>query len=158
MESNSNVIEARRRDHVSHYLLRLYYCRNEELRRWFITVEHELFRFRLYDLVESSELSKFLEFNGLPYEKLAETENMFAKINWNNILKTETNKTTYKLPFEEALDLVRLRKVYLNNGYAYILAQDMITVVANKFRSDLSQSLAVSNVLSLLNKVKRVIF
>ena len=34
------------KDHASHFVLRLAYCRAEELRRWFLTHESELFKAR----------------------------------------------------------------------------------------------------------------
>ena len=34
------------KDHASHFVLRLAYCRTEELRRWFLTHESELFKAR----------------------------------------------------------------------------------------------------------------
>lgn len=49
-----------------------------------------------------------------------------------------------KVPFQDALDLVRSRKVYLKGGYAYIPHQDIVTIVLNDFRTRLSKALAVS--------------
>lgn len=49
-----------------------------------------------------------------------------------------------KVPFQDALDLVRTRKVFLKGGYAYIPHQDIVTIVLNDFRTRLSKALAVS--------------
>lgn len=49
-----------------------------------------------------------------------------------------------KVPFQDALDLVRLRKVYLKAGYVYIPHQEIVTIVLNDFRTRLSKALAVS--------------
>lgn len=51
---------------------------------------------------------------------------------------------TLKVPFQDALDLVRTRKVYLKAGYVYIPHQDIVTIVLNDFRMRLSKALAVS--------------
>lgn len=48
------------------------------------------------------------------------------------------------MPFQDALDLVRSRKVYLKAGYVYIPHQDIVTIVLNDFRTRLSKALAVS--------------
>lgn len=48
------------------------------------------------------------------------------------------------MPFQDALDLVRTRKVYLKAGYVYIPHQDIVTIVLNDFRTRLSKALAVS--------------
>lgn len=42
--------EARKIDHISHYILRFAYCQSEEHRRWFIAREFELFKIRWLNL------------------------------------------------------------------------------------------------------------
>jgi len=49
----------RRKDHIGHFVLRLAFCRSEELRRRFIKAETALFRVR-YESDDSKEREKFL--------------------------------------------------------------------------------------------------
>ena len=41
--------EFQENDNISHFICRLAYCRNEELRKWFITQETRLFSIRLME-------------------------------------------------------------------------------------------------------------
>ena len=43
----SDYFKFRQNDNVSHFICRLAYCRNEELRKWFLTQETRLFQIRL---------------------------------------------------------------------------------------------------------------
>jgi hypothetical protein len=54
------AFDERRKDHVSHFILRLAYCKSEDLRRWFLTQECDLFRYR-FDLEDSESVSDFLK-------------------------------------------------------------------------------------------------
>lgn len=57
---------------------------------------------------------------------------------------TVEDQDFYKVPFQDALDLVRTRKVYLKAGYVYIPHQDIVTIVLNDFRTRLSKALALT--------------
>ena len=45
--SLAETSKQRQNDNISHFICRLAYCRNEELRRWFLTQEARLFNLRL---------------------------------------------------------------------------------------------------------------
>uniref|UniRef100_A0A3Q0SSQ6 DNA primase large subunit n=1 Tax=Amphilophus citrinellus TaxID=61819 RepID=A0A3Q0SSQ6_AMPCI len=140
--------EKRRKDHISHFILRLAYCQTEDLRRWFIQQEVDLFRFRFGDLDPKQQL-EFLHKNNLHYVTISSEEKMELKdqlINSSFGISGITVKEHefYKVPFQDALDLVRSRKVYLKQGYAYIPHQDIVTIVLNDFRTRLSKALALT--------------
>ncbi|XP_063245486.1 DNA primase large subunit isoform X2 [Prinia subflava] len=61
--------EARRKDHISHFILRLAYCQSEDLRRWFLQQELDLFRYRFNELT-GDLMQKFLEHVNLSFEAL----------------------------------------------------------------------------------------
>ena len=73
--------ENRAADHTSHFITRLAYCRTEELRRWFVTHESDLFRFRWGFIKEEypEEIQAFLATCGLNYEAISEEEKLERK-------------------------------------------------------------------------------
>lgn len=143
-----NEYEKRRKDHISHFILRLAYCQTEDLRRWFIQQEVELFRFRFNEL-GAKDILEFLHRNNLQYdaisieEKKALQEKLINSSYAVSGSKVE-NQDFYKVPFQDALDLVKTRKVYLKAGYVYIPHQDIVTIVLNDFRTRLSKALALT--------------
>jgi DNA primase large subunit len=47
----------------------------------------------------------------------------------------------YKVPFEQVIDLMAHRKVYLKRGVAYVVSRDLVSIVLTAFRVRLSRSL-----------------
>lgn len=47
-------VEARRNDHIAHFILRLAYCQTDDLRNWFISKEVEFFKLRFTSLAPES--------------------------------------------------------------------------------------------------------
>ncbi|KAM9726242.1 DNA primase large subunit [Menidia menidia] len=146
--SDSDDIDKRRKDHISHFILRLAYCQTEDLRRWFIQQEIDLFRYRFKNLDPKKNL-EWLHKNNLNYEAISKKDKMDLQLQLVNSSygisgsKVE-DQEFYKVPFQDALDLVRTRKVYLKAGYAYVPHQDIVTIVLNDFRTRLSKALALT--------------
>lgn len=138
-------LQARRKDHISHFILRLAYCRTEELRRWYIARELELFKMR-FIIMRGEADDTFFKLNNLSYTNISEEEkleiisNLRESTGHSNI----DNMKFYKVKFFEVLDLVRVRKVYLRGGYAYIPNKDFVSVLSAQYRTHLKQSLAVA--------------
>ncbi|KAK2145558.1 hypothetical protein LSH36_673g00032 [Paralvinella palmiformis] len=134
----------RRKDHISHFILRLAYCRSEELRRWFIAQEVDLFRSR-FVLESKDSIYKFLKLNNLDYQPISEQE---KKDNLSELQAASPRSSSitdyYKVPFTEVLDLVKSRKVYLRSGFAYVPDNELIVIIISVFRSKLSRALAVT--------------
>ena len=65
--------EGLRKDYVSHFILRLAYCRSEDLRRWFLQNEVELFKWRFVNN-PPSDMNRWLQANGMKYESISGEE------------------------------------------------------------------------------------
>lgn len=156
--------EYRRKDHISHFLLRLYCCRTEELRKWFIWHERKFLQFQLLDEKNWPELDGFMRMHNFDYEEVTEPGDLLTvqKLLWdsastNKVLLHAHLRKIFKVPFEEVLTMVQLRKVYLERGHAYVLAQDMVHLICTKFRVELSHALAsMSRRLPILDEDDRL--
>nr|XP_057915095.1 DNA primase large subunit [Doryrhamphus excisus] len=147
-QSGVSEYEKRRKDHISHFILRLAYCQTEDLRRWFIQQEVDLFRCRFNELHPKLKL-EFMHKNNLQYDPISVQEKRALQEKLVNSSYSVSGVTVedqdfYKVPFQDALDLVRTRKVYLKAGYVYIPHQDIVTIVLNDFRTRLSKALALT--------------
>uniref|UniRef100_A0A8C3UC74 DNA primase large subunit n=1 Tax=Catharus ustulatus TaxID=91951 RepID=A0A8C3UC74_CATUS len=128
--------EARRKDHISHFILRLAYCQSEDLRRWFLQQEMDLFRYRFNELTESL-MQKFLEHANLSFE---------AVIAWQLHEPSLSGlwDASYQVGLADAVDLFRARKVFIKDGFAYVPFKEIDVIVLNNYRTKLSKALALT--------------
>ncbi|XP_039279195.1 DNA primase large subunit [Nilaparvata lugens] len=139
--SSEADISLRRRDHISHFILRLAHCRTEDLRRWFINRELELFRLRWFSLSNEGK-KKFLQINGLDYKPISDSERL--QLTGVSRGMVSSNFEYYQVPFVEVIDLVRKRNVFLKGGYAFITSNDFISVIIYVYRAFLAHELVVT--------------
>ncbi|XP_015414978.1 PREDICTED: DNA primase large subunit isoform X2 [Myotis davidii] len=147
-ENLEDEYDARRKDHISHFILRLAYCQSDDLRRWFIQQEMDLLRFR-FSILPRDKIQDFLKDSHLHFEAISKEEKTFPEkdILDSSFSSSETSvpesESVYKIPFADALDLFRGRKVYLQDGFAYVPSKDIVAIILNEFRTKLSKALAV---------------
>jgi len=142
-----HVKEDFRKDQVSHFILRLAYCKTEDLRRKFLAFECMLFKDRLERLAVE-ERREFMAQNGLSYDQVSEQ----AKIERQDKLAglagvpplRVLSSPYYKIPFTEALSLVMTRDVYLEAGFAYVPLQRLVSIIIMRFRSNLARALVAA--------------
>ncbi|VDP80487.1 unnamed protein product [Echinostoma caproni] len=149
--SSKNAKEDIRRDIISHFVLQVAYCRSEDLRRWFIQQEVELFRYRFIRERNSSNagpdvIASFLDENQLHFTHLLDSErnrilHYLAAGTAASGLDLQTT-AFYKVYFAEVPELVRTRRVYVSGGYAYVPDPDLVSLVVSHFRTSLSCNLA----------------
>jgi DNA primase large subunit len=123
-------------DNWSHFLLRLAYSRSDELRKWFLEYEVDLFKFRMatqtgYGL----DISKFMEIENLDFEKVEINPEMAQFIN-----SKETK--CYKVSWTRVLPLVKTRNVYLRDGWAFVTVENVQDILVDEFKSHLQKQLA----------------
>jgi len=137
-----------RKDHYSHFILRLAYCRSEDLRRWFLQNEIDLFKWRFVNN-PPEDLNAWLTANGLQYEAISREEAAALKEKLQEMAacrredKAEERREHFKVPFEEVVDLVRQRRVFCRAGFAYVPQTDLVSIVATRVRAHLSKQLSL---------------
>jgi DNA primase large subunit len=141
-------------DNISHFILRLAYCQTEENRRWFLAQESALFRFRLEN-ENPTVITEFLKRNNLKYEEITNEERSRLSRELDATLRSYSwmkagekpadTRTYFRVPFEEALELVSRRQALIRSGFAYVPRDKMVSIIVARFRSQVSQNLALAS-------------
>lgn len=162
------MYEERRKDHYSHYILRLVFCRTDELRRKFIKNETILFKVR-YNLLQPLEQQEFIENcrDKLPWNYISQQEksdlfeqlysatgaiiknhliiesgNSDLTINNDQLKQHIRMKENFiKLPFEKVSNLVSSRSVLIREGFAYVPTTLQLSLLSVEFQDGLMKSL-----------------
>lgn len=136
-ETNSN-------DKVSHFIVSIAFCRNEQERTWFANLESKLFSYRLdYYKIDSEVVLKSLN---IPLEK-EEIENseFLSLIRFRESNSHNVSNTVYKVPFEYALNFIPTMQFFLANGYVYITKTEISQLIRTVFKENLLKKLANIN-------------
>ena len=122
-------------DVISHYILRLAFCKSNELRNWFIKYETILFHARFES---SNTIDEFCNKNNLIYEEISSTilQSLRNCLLFSYFHTGELESTTYyKVPFKNAINLIKRRDCYIENGYAYIKREQLGSIISLHFNT-----------------------
>ncbi|CAJ1380016.1 unnamed protein product [Effrenium voratum] len=150
----SDKAEFVRRDAVSHFALRLAFCKTRDAREWFLRQEQRLFVLRFEALsaeakeafiaVMGMDCSRYNFIDGPNLDKLQKCT-AGAKI-WSEERKVpEYEQVFYALPFQEVPPhLIAGRRVMLQRGKAFVAASVLKLIVAKRFKEQLAEGLNVA--------------
>lgn len=156
--STPDAFLERKKDYYSHYILRLCFCRTKELRESFVRSETLLFKIR-FNMLTTADQTKFVQSLNLPLlqfisdeektqlaAQLYQTASPLLQFQLN--LNDEQQRKAYfareryiKLPFENVIELVGNRQVFIKDGFAYLPQFQQLNLLASEFSNNISESL-----------------
>lgn len=131
-----SLIDERRRDQASHFILRLAFCSSPDAIRWFVTQECLLFRIRFSNEM-SKERTDFLRRTNAHLAPLNVTEKAQVQEHLRKCSPGRELEDFYKVPFEYVPDLISRRAVYLHGGWAFVPKSESFSVIMTRFRENL---------------------
>lgn len=139
--------QERRKDHYSHYILRLAFSSTEDLRRRFARLEESLFKLRFQN-ENAKERQAFVESLNFDWEMVtAEEKRELAPQLLSatpGLKKQDVDEAGwFKVEFETVAELVENRRVFLRAGKAYVPVKDQMSLVLAGFRDRLEKGLEV---------------
>jgi DNA primase large subunit len=148
LRSNSsrsqNLQDERRKDHYSHFILRLAFSSTEDLRRRFARLETMLFRLRFRN-DDLDERKRFVEGLKLDWEEVTEEEKREFKEEMaaaSGARKGEVQEW-FKVDWERVPELVEQRRVLLKRGMAFVPQREQMSLVVAEFTRRLDDALEV---------------
>ncbi|KAI9655470.1 MAG: hypothetical protein M1831_004887 [Alyxoria varia] len=152
---SAGLAEERRRDHYSHFILRLAFARTEELRRRFARLELQLFKLR-FGTNDAGDRREFVEGLRLGWEKVGVEEREELKDQLSAVERQVPKAKSgddgdgaggswFKVDWEKVPELVEGRKVLLRKGEAYVPAREQASMVFAEFSRKLEEGLELTS-------------
>lgn len=151
---SSSLGDERKKDHYSHFILRLAFSSTEDLRRRFARLESQLFRIR-YKNNDTRDRQAFIDSLNLDWEAVSEEEKVQLAPQLAAVVPLHRRKNDedgwFKIDWERVPDLVEGRRVFLKHGMAYVPAREQQTMIVSEFTRRLDQALEVLRFYSFLD-------
>lgn len=135
----------RKRDHYSHWTLRLAFSATDDLRKRFARLETQLFRLRL-NQNDARERKEFIQSLNMSWETVSDDE----KARMLDDLKSATGvfkneeESWFKVDWENVPELVEQRKVLLRMGKAFVHMREQTSMVVGEFSRQLEAGLELA--------------
>ncbi|KDE04332.1 hypothetical protein MVLG_05212 [Microbotryum lychnidis-dioicae p1A1 Lamole] len=141
---SADVEMERKKDLYSHFVLRLAFCRSEELRQRFLRVETVLFKIR-YESDDVEDRRSFIDSLNFGWDVVGQEEKMtlkkeLANASWMKEDRIEFERF-FKVDWTQVTDLVARRAVYLQAGKAFVPHREELSLVLAEFSARLSRGL-----------------
>jgi DNA primase large subunit len=154
-----------RKDLVSHHILRLAFCNSEDKRRQFADAETTLFRARFLKL-QADQKAFFMKQNNLSFELVGHGELVAHRDSLRQVYDAvgadeeraegqrmtkdeedqDFQRLTYcKVPFTQAIDLIRGRRIFVHEGMAFVPERRLVAIIVNRFKVYMKNALVVAN-------------
>jgi len=158
LASNASVfldqkVEFVRRDSISHFALRLAFCKSRESREWFLRQEQRLFVMR-FETLSTDAREAFFAASGVRCKKFEGTATQLeelqlatpgAKIWKEGAGRPEYDRVFYEMSFfEVSPNLISTRRVLLRGGVAYVPSSEVKMILAKLFKDRLTTTLDVA--------------
>jgi DNA primase large subunit len=143
-----------RRDSISHFIMRLAFCKTRDSREWLLRQEQRLFAHRFEGLPQLAK-ERFVVESGLKIKKFEPTGTLNlldlqsysagSKIWGDYGGKPQYESNFYELAFQDVHpSLIARRAVIIENGRAYVPSSALMLIVAGRFKEKLSAALDVA--------------
>lgn len=148
--SDDSLKLERRKDHYSHFILRLAFSATEDLRRRFIRNESALWRLR-FNTDDTKERQAFVDSLDFDWETVSDSEKRELKDHLYQLeafgqRRGQSEDTAwFKVDWERVPELVENRKVLVRAGKAYVPSREQASMVFSEFGNRLEKALEVGN-------------